>query len=224
LRVWNLLETRYLHLQLHDQNRSLEEQIRQRTQQLQGAELETLERLAKAAEWRDDETGQHTYRVGQTSALLAQALHLPSPQVAGIRYAAPLHDVVKIGIPDSILLKPGKLTDAELAVMRDHPVIGSLLLSKSHSELLQMAEHIALTHHERWNGLGYPNGLRAEAVPVEGRIVAVADVFDALTHERPYKHAWPVDRAVDEISAQREKQFDPAVVDAFLALDHSALI
>ena len=216
LRVRNLLETRFLHLQLSNQNWVLEAKVRERTQELEESQLEILERLARAAEFRDDDTGQHTYRVGHDSALLAQALELPADRVDLIRRTAPLHDIGKIGIPDDILLKPGGLTPEEFDFMKTHAVIGAALLAGSHSDLVRMAENIALTHHERWNGTGYPQGLRAEAIPLEGRIVAVVDVFDALTHERPYKKAWPVEEAIAEIMRQSGQQFDPRVVDAFL--------
>jgi putative two-component system response regulator len=141
-----------------------------------------------------------------------------------IRRAAPLHDIGKIGIPDAILLKPGKLTGAEFATVKRHTTIGAKILSGSESSLLRLAERIALSHHERWDGNGYPHRLCGEQIALAGRIVAIADVFDALTHERPYKNAWPVDQAVAEVIAQRGRQFDPALVDAFARLDHSALL
>jgi len=175
LRIRNLLETRRLHRQLQEHNRLLKEKVRERTRQLEEARIEILERLALAAEYRDDATGQHTHRVGQTAALLARALGLPEAQVELIRRAAPLHDIGKIGVPDGILLKPGPLTAEEFEMMKAHTVIGARILSCSRFPLLQMAQRIALSHHERWDGRGFPQGLRGEAIPLEARIVAVAE-------------------------------------------------
>ena len=218
LRIGNLLQTRRLHLELQGQNQLLEQRVRDRTAQLEAARNEILERLALAAEYRDDETHQHALRVGEASALLAVALGLPDEQVRQLRQAAPLHDIGKIGISDVVLLKPAKLTPEEFEHVKTHTVIGGRILSHSPVPVLQLGREIALTHHERWDGGGYPQGLKGERIPLSGRIVTVADVFDALTHDRPYKHAWPVERAVTEITAQRGHQFDPEVVDAFLGL------
>lgn len=217
LRINNLLETRF-HSVL------LETRVQERTQDLEKAQLETLQRLALAAEYRDDDTGLHTRRVGVTTGRIAAVLGLPPAQVDLLLLAAPLHDVGKIGIADAILLKPGKLTDEEFDTMRQHTVIGAEMVAGSTSPWLQLAEEIALTHHERWDGRGYPHKLAGEIIPLVGRIVAVADVFDALTHERPYKKAWPVDEATTEIKAQSGKQFDERVVQAFLTLPHETLI
>ena len=210
LRINNLLESRF-HSVL------LEEKVRERTQELEIAQLETLERLAIAAEYRDDDTGLHTRRVGLHAGCIAAALCLPPAQAGLIQLAAPLHDVGKIGIPDSILLKPGKLTDEEFDAMKQHTIIGGKMLSGSSSPWLQLAEEIALTHHERWDGKGYPSKLAGEEIPLVGRIVAVVDVFDALTHERPYKKAWPLEEALAEIERHSCEQFDPQVVKAFMA-------
>ncbi|HEY3885693.1 MAG TPA: HD domain-containing phosphohydrolase [Vicinamibacterales bacterium] len=215
LRIKTLLETRFLYLQIQTQNQLLEAKVRERTRALEEAQVEILERLAVAAEFRDDSTGQHTQRVGQMSALLAKELNLSESQVALIRRAAPLHDIGKIGVPDSILLKLGRLTEEEFAIVKTHTVIGARILSGGTFPLLRLAEEIALSHHERWNGEGYA-GLRGGDIPLAGRIVAVADVFDALTQQRPYKPAWTVAQAVAEIDAQRGRQFDPDAVDAFL--------
>ena len=217
LRIRNLLQTRALHLQLQNQNQLLDKRVRERTLELEETQLEILERLALAAEYRDDDTGDHTNRVGQMSAQIAKALHLPEAEVALIRHAAPLHDVGKIAIPDAILLKPGKLTLEEFEHMKTHTTLGAKMLSGGRFPLLQMAEEIALTHHEHWNGNGY-FGWIGEAIPVAGRIVAVADVFDALTHERPYKKAWSYAEALAEIHRQNGEQFDPHVVEAFLSV------
>ncbi len=216
LRVRTLLETRFLYLRIQSQNHLLEVKVRERTRALEAAQLEILERLATAAEFRDDNTGHHTERVGQTSALVAQELGWSESQVSLIRRAAPLHDVGKIGIPDQILLKPGRLTPEEFEVVKTHTIIGARILSGSRFPLLQMAEQIAFTHHERWDGGGYTTGTSHDAIPLPGRIVAVADVFDALTQQRPYKPAWPPADAVAEIDRQRGRQFDPRIVDAFL--------
>jgi putative two-component system response regulator len=221
LRIRNLLETRLLHLALRRHNETLEERVRERTQELEEARVEALERLARAAEFRDDTTGQHTQRVGRLSARLAARLGLDAGMVELIRRAAPLHDLGKIGIPDAVLLKADSLTPAEFELMKTHTTIGATILSGSNVALLQVAEQIALSHHEHWDGRGYPHGLRGTEIPLSGRIVAVADVFDSLTHERPYKRHWPRSRAVAEIKRQRGRQFDPDVVDAFLAIHAS---
>jgi len=202
----------------------LEQAVRERTSELEAARLETLQRLALAAEYRDEDTHQHTERVGSTAALLAELLGLTDEEVALIRLAAPLHDVGKLAVPDGILLKPGKLTTDEFRRMQEHVIAGASLLAGSASQVLQLAAQIALTHHERWDGTGYPNQLRGEDIPISGRIVAVADVFDALTHDRPYKAAWPVKAAVAEIGRLSGRQFDPRVVAAFDQLDHDALL
>ncbi|MGH2355451.1 MAG: HD domain-containing phosphohydrolase [Chloroflexota bacterium] len=218
LRIKNLLETRFLYLRLEGQNQELEAKVRQRTQELEAAQFEILDRLALATEYRDDVTGGHAQRVGRLSALLAEELGLPDEWVQLIRRAALLHDVGKIGIPDDILLKPGKYTPAEFARMQTHTSIGARIVSGSRLPLLRMAEEIARTHHERWDGGGYGSTLRGEGIPLSGRIVAVADVFDALTHARPYKPAWPLGEAVAEMVLQGGRQFDPAVVEAFVRI------
>jgi len=215
LRIKTLLETRLLYLQIQSQNQLLEAKVRERTRALEEAQIEIVARLAAAAEFRDDNTGQHTQRVGQMSALLATALGLPETQVGLIRRAAELHDVGKIGVPDAILMKIGKLTPEEFEVVKTHTTIGARILSGGKFPLLRLAEEIALTHHERWDGSGYA-GLRGGDIALAGRIVAVADVFDALTQQRPYKPAWPVGEAIAEIDRQRARQFDPAIVDAFM--------
>ncbi len=224
LRIKNLLQVRFLNLELQARSIALEQRVQERTEDLEEARHEILERLAVAAEFRDDDTGEHTRRVGRTSAMIARAIGLDDESVELIRQAAPLHDIGKIGISDRILLKPGKLTLEERARMQTHVSIGRSILSGSRSPLLQMAEQIASTHHEWWDGSGYMWKLAGNAIPVVGRIVAVADVFDALTHDRPYKQAWPVDRAVAEILKLSGRQFDPGVVEAFSGLDHDELV
>ncbi|MBW8894647.1 MAG: response regulator [Acidobacteria bacterium] len=215
LRIGTLLETRFLYLQIQSQNQILEAKVRDRTRELEAAQIEIIERLARAAEFRDDNTGQHTERVGQMAALLARQIGLSDTQVSLIRRAAPLHDVGKIGIPDSVLLKLGKLTAAEFELVKTHTTIGARILSGSRFTILRLAEEIAFHHHERWDGNVY-NGISGSEIPLGGRIVAIADVFDALTQQRPYKPAWPVGDAIAEIDRQRGRQFDPALVDAFL--------
>ncbi|MDQ6828768.1 MAG: HD-GYP domain-containing protein [Gemmatimonadota bacterium] len=187
-------------------------------QRVGDAQLEMLARLAQAGECRDDDTGQHTVRVGSLAGELATALGVTPRLAAVIGRAAPLHDVGKIGIPDGVLLKPGSLTDDEFALMKTHTTIGARILANGNSELTTVAERIAIAHHERWNGAGYPIGLAGEAIPLEARIVAVADVYDALTHDRPYRAAWPETRVLAELRAQRGAHFDPRVLDAFLDL------
>jgi putative two-component system response regulator len=219
LRIKTLLETRLLYLQIQSQNHVLEAKVRERTRALEEAQMEIVERLAVAAEFRDDNTGQHTQRVGQMSALLAKQLGMADAQVSLVRRAAPLHDVGKIGVPDKILLKLGTLTEEEFAIVKTHTVIGARILSGGKFPLLRLAEEIAFSHHERWDGSGYA-GLSGTDIPLAGRIVAVADVFDALTQQRPYKPAWSIGEAIAEIERQRGQQFDPGVVDAFLRIVH----
>ncbi|MDQ2730185.1 MAG: HD domain-containing protein [Armatimonadota bacterium] len=220
LRIHNVLMTQLLHSHLQDQKESLEKRVQERTRALEKARTEILKRLARAAEYRDDNTGQHTQRVAWIAALLGRKLGFSETEVELMEQAATLHDVGKIGIPDTILLKPGKLTPDEFEVMKTHTTIGARLLAGSQFPVLQMAEEIALTHHERWNGTGYHPWLRGENIPVSGRIVSVADVFEALTHERPYKKAWSIPDALADIERQSGTQFDPVVVDAFLTLPH----
>jgi PAS domain S-box-containing protein/putative nucleotidyltransferase with HDIG domain len=186
-------------------------------EELQAARLEDLAHLALAAECRDDDTHQHTERVAVLAELIARELGIGPQEQATIRLAAPLHDIGKLGIPDQILLKPGGLSDGEQAVMKTHTTIGAHILGESEYPVLGMAREIALTHHERWDGAGYPAGLRASAVPIAGRIVAVADVFDAITHARPYKEALPAEHAIAEITRASGARFDARVVEAFMA-------
>ena len=231
LRARNLLQTRLLDCGLRAANAELETRVAQRTRQLelknldlQDAQIEALEKLAQAAEFRDDDTGDHIKRVGNCAQMLALKLGLPEPQAALIGRAAPLHDIGKIAISDAILLKPARLTPDEFATMKTHASLGAALLAHSRSPLMQCAEIIARTHHERFDGQGYPVGLKGEAIPLEGRIAAVIDVFDALTHERPYKKAWTIEAALQEISAGAGTHFDARVVEGFLTLPHEALI
>jgi hypothetical protein len=193
-------------------------------QELEEERLETLKRLALTAEYRDDATYEHTQRVARTARLLAGRLGLSESRIELIGQAAPLHDIGKLAVPDAVLLKPGKLTDDEFEEIKEHAAAGAEILSGSTSEVLGLAQEIALTHHEWWDGSGYPNALKEEDIPLSGRLVALADVFDALTHERPYKPAWSTADAAAEVRRLDGKQFDPQVVDAFLGLDPRELV
>jgi putative two-component system response regulator len=183
------------------------------------AQFETLARLAAVAEYRDDQTGGHTRRVGELSAQVARQLGLAEPVVHAMRMAAPLHDMGKIAIPDAILLKSGPLTDEEFTEMQRHTTMGAQMLSGTAFAPLALAADIALTHHERWDGTGYPRGLAGDAIPIAGRIVAAVDVFDALIHDRPYKRAWSREDALAELQREKGRQFDPQVVDALVGLE-----
>lgn len=223
LRVGNLLRTRQLQQQLENRNELLDEAVRIRTVQLEQARLESLVVLATMAEYHDYATANHTQRVGLMAAMIAQSLDLPDQFVATIQDAALLHDVGKVGISDRVLLKPGRLTPEERHTMESHVDIGARILGQTRSPVLRAAAEIARTHHEHWNGSGYLLGLTGEEIPLAGRITAVADVFDALTHERPYKSAWEADRAIAEIVRQSGRQFDPRVVEAFTSIDLSVV-
>jgi putative two-component system response regulator len=196
----------------------------QTVRELEDARLEDLKRLALVSEYRDDETSRHTQRVARAAELLALALGMDREFASTIARAAPLHDVGKVGIPDDILLKPDKLTEDEFAVMMTHTTIGAQILAESDFQVVQVAMEIALTHHERWDGGGYPRGLRGEQIPLPGRIVAVVDAFDAMAHDRPYRRAVPIDDATAELLRCAGAQFDPRVVKAFLGMPHDALV
>lgn len=215
LRVKNLLQVRESYILQKDINKALEEKVAQRTKELNDASEILIQRLAMAGELRDNETGNHVIRVGKYSRILADAYGLP-PEIAFIiEKASPMHDIGKIGIPDAILLKPARLSDEEMAVMRTHSQIGAQLLGEHSSLVVQMARSIALTHHEKWDGSGYPDGLTGESIPPEGRIVAIADVFDALCTERPYKKAWPIDEIIAFFNEQSGIHFDPSMIKLF---------
>ena len=199
-------------------NALLEDKIRERTQELHDTQLEVIQRLGQAVEWRDEETGDHVERMSALCYRLGMASGLDARQAEVLRRAAALHDVGKIGVPDSVLRKPGTLDDEEWEQIKQHTVIGAGILSGSKSPIVQTAEEIARTHHERWNGSGYPFGLMGEEIPLSGRICAIADVFDALTSDRPYKVRWSVDDALTELENEAGKQFDPTLVKAFLTL------
>jgi putative two-component system response regulator len=199
-------------------------ELRRTMEELQAARLEDLKRLALVSEYRDDDTNKHTERVGHTAGLLASELGLDGELIATIRSAAALHDVGKIGIPDRILLKPGKLTAEEFECIKTHTTIGARILGESRFPILRMGSEIALAHHEYWDGKGYPSNLQSQEIPITGRIVAVADAFDAMTHARPYKSAFSVRHAVAEIRRCGGSQFDPQVVEAFMTLNHRELV
>ncbi len=202
------------HLALHRQNRDLERKVQERTEELQRTRLEIIRRLGRAAEFRDNETGLHIIRMSHYSRLLADQVNL-SPDWSDLVFnAAPMHDVGKIGIPDHILLKPGPLSPPEWEIMKTHPAIGSQIIGDDPSPLMRMSQVIALHHHERWDGTGYPAGLAGEAIPLAARIVAVADVLDALTSIRPYKAAWPLDQSLTHIRDNAGLHFDPDLVAA----------
>jgi putative two-component system response regulator len=222
MRVERMVELRQMHRQLRAQHAAMLREVRTCTLELEQAELEILERLTETAQFHDGASEGHTRRVGELAANLARELNVREEDAARLRRAAPLHDVGKIGLRDAILLKPGPLDRAEFSLAERHTLIGATILSGSRFAMLRLAEEIALTHHERWDGTGYPRGLRAEQIPLCGRIVAVADVFDALTHARPYKAAWPLVRTLDEMRRQRGHQFDPDVVGALLRLYDAA--
>ncbi len=214
-RVRNMLEVRLLHNQIRDQNRSLEEKVRERTLELERTRLDVIQRLGRASEFRDNETGQHVVRMSHCSARLGQALGMTEPEWKLTLHASPMHDVGKIGIPDHILLKPGRLNDKEWEIMKSHTAIGGQILSGGVSPLIQMAHTIAVTHHEKWDGSGYPAGLKHEDIPLIGRVVGLCDVFDALISKRPYKRAWSVKEAMSEIEDQSGVSFDPYLVKVF---------
>ncbi len=203
------------HLALADQQHELEQKVIERTQELNQTRLAVIRQLGRAAEFRDNETGLHVIRMSYYSRLIAYAYTQDYGWAELILNASPMHDIGKIGIPDSILLKPGKLTEEEIAVMRKHPGIGAEIIGDHNSELMKMAKEIALSHHEKWDGTGYPKRLSGAATPISGRITAIADVFDALTTARPYKKAWSVADAVAEIDRQQGIHFDPQLVPVF---------
>ncbi|QPJ65133.1 MAG: response regulator [Candidatus Nitrohelix vancouverensis] len=217
-RIHNMLETQMLHRQVQEQNFALEKRVKMRTQQLEETRLEVIHRLARAAEYRDNETGEHVIRMSMMCARLGKEIGMNEQECQILQDSSPLHDVGKIGIPDNILLKPGKLSEEDWHIMKLHPTIGAQILSGSSSRTMQMAEVIALTHQERWDGSGYPAGLKGKEIPIEGRISAICDVFDALTSERPYKKAFSVEQSVALIKENRGIMFDPELTDAFISI------
>jgi len=216
MRVRNLLDAQLGHRMLYEQKEVLDDMVRLRTQELEHTRLKIVQCLGRAAEYRDNETGNHIIRVSNVSALLAKKLGWSDAAVELIRHASPMHDVGKIGIPDHVLLKPGKFDAEERSIINTHTTIGAELLNGDDADLIVLAREIALSHHEKWDGSGYPNGLAGEAIPQSGRIVAVADVFDALTSTRPYKKPWTMEAAIDFVRTNAGSHFDPAVVACFL--------
>lgn len=220
MRVRNLLDAHLAHRMLHDYKGVLEQLVKDRTEALHHTRLQVVQRLGMAAEYRDEETGNHILRMSHICALLAKSIGWNDEECDLILNASPMHDIGKIGIPDAILLKPGRFEPHEWDVMKTHATIGAKLLEGDDSDLICMARDIALTHHEKWDGSGYPNGLSGDAIPMAGRIAALADVFDALTSVRPYKEAWAVEDAVAFIEDHSGKHFDPALVRAFFSELH----
>lgn len=215
MRVKNLIDVHLAHRLVYDQKSVLEEMVRARTEELRKTRLQVVRHLGRAAEYRDNETGLHIVRMSQVSALLARSMGWTEDMCELMLHASPMHDIGKIGIPDAILLKPGRLTPDEFEVMKTHTTMGADMMSGNESELLNLARTIAQTHHEKWDGTGYPKGLAGEDIPLAGRIVAVADVFDALTSSRPYKKPWPVEQAVAFVKENAGRHFDPTVVTHF---------
>ena len=222
-RCRNLLTLRRQQLALEDKGRLLEGMVQEATAEVRQREKETLFRLAKAGEFRDEDTGNHVIRMARYSRLIAETIGMDPQESETIELAAPLHDIGKIGLPDHILLKADKLTDVEARVMQRHPVIGYEILKDSPSKYLRMGALIALGHHEKFDGSGYPYGLVGDHIPLPARIVAVADVYDALTSRRPYKAAWLSDEAFKYLQSNRRAHFDPMLVDAFVGAREDAL-
>ncbi|SEP72360.1 putative two-component system response regulator [Ectothiorhodospira magna] len=217
-RVRNMLDVQLAHRMTHNQKDVLEQMVRERTEEIRNTRLQVVQRLGRAAEYRDNETGYHILRMSHTSELIARHLGWNAAECERMLHASPMHDVGKIGIPDHILLKPGKLSPEEWRIMQTHTTIGGDILGGDESELLYLAREIALSHHEKWDGSGYPLGLEGDNIPMSGRIVALADVFDALTSERPYKKAWTVPDALDLIREGSGQHFDPNLTAIFFKL------
>jgi putative two-component system response regulator len=205
-------------LELYDQNRALERKVAERTAELNETRLQIIRRLGRAAEYKDNETGRHVIRMSHYSHLLALAAGFDEEEAERLLNAAPMHDIGKIGVPDGVLRKPAGLDDAEWKVMHRHPHFGSRIIGEHDSELLNMAAVVAITHHEKWDGSGYPKGLAGEEIPLVGRITAIADVFDALTTARPYKKAWTIEKTMDLLRQEAGKHFDPDLVKKFEAI------
>lgn len=215
LRIRNALESRLFYKRQMLRADELERLVRRRTRDIEQIKLKVIERLGRAGEYRDNETGTHVIRMSMACQKLALAAGLPQARAELLRYAAPMHDIGKIGIPDAVLLKPGKLDPEERRVMQEHVRIGADIVGEHGDRMLDLARIIALHHHEKWDGTGYPDGLKGEAIPLEARITAICDVFDALTSPRPYKSAWVPEQALEFINAEAGTHFDPALVKVF---------
>lgn len=215
VRIRNMLEVRLLHDRVRMQNAILDQKVENRTRELQETRLEIIRRLSLAAEYRDNDTGYHIIRMSKMCQVIGKAIGLPEKESELLLQASPMHDIGKIGIPDNILLKRGKLDPDEWEIMKTHTIIGAKMLGNPSSPLMSMAKEIALSHHEKWDGSGYPNGLKREECPMSARITALADVFDALTSDRPYKKAWSCDDAAAKIRSGKSTHFDPKLVDVF---------
>lgn len=217
-RIRNMLEVRIMTTVTKNQNKILDGMVKERTKELNDTRLEVIHRLGRAAEYRDDMTGFHIIRMSRYSQLLGLAVGMDETEAETLLNASPMHDIGKIGIPDYVLLKPGKLDPDEWKIMKTHVDIGVEILAGSDSVLMNMAAEVAQNHHEKWDGSGYPCGLVGEEIPITGRVVAVADVFDALTTERPYKKAWPIEEAVEFLREQKGKHFEPKLVELFIEI------
>jgi len=205
------------HLALHNEKRLLKALVLERTQELEASRKEIIACLGKAAEYKDNDTGMHVKRMSLYAKVIGLATGMSEEEASALQETAPMHDIGKIGLPDRILKKPAKLNPEEIAHMRQHPQIGVDILGGQTCPLLNMARSIAISHHEKWDGSGYPNGLKGEDIPLHGRIAAIADVFDALTTQRPYKDAWPVEQALNLLKEESGKHFDPKLVELFMA-------
>jgi len=217
-RIHNMLETRVFYNNQKSRANSLASEVSKRTKEIHETQLEVVRRLGRAGEYRDNETGAHVLRMSKSCKLLALKAGLGKQFAELILQASPMHDVGKIGIPDSILLKPGRLTDEEREIMNTHVAIGVDIIGDFDTPMLEMAREIAATHHEKWDGSGYPKGLYTQIIPVEGRIAAICDVFDALLSTRPYKEAWPLEKAINLLKEESGKHFDPHLVKLFLEI------
>ncbi|MEH6593512.1 MAG: two-component system response regulator [Halioglobus sp.] len=204
------------HIALHDQNRELAQQVKEQTETINDTRLKIIQRLGRAAEYKDDNTGMHVIRMSHYARVLGRAAGMNETMADTLLDAAPMHDIGKIGIPDRILQKASALDPDEWRIMQTHTDMGTKIIGDDPSELLRMARQVAATHHECWDGTGYPLGLKGENIPLVGRIVAVADVFDALTSKRPYKNAWTIEDSIDYLQAQAGKQFDPVLIRLFI--------
>ncbi len=216
LRIRNTLQTRWYYTREVNRGDLLEDEVRRRTEEIRATQFEIVQRLGVAGELKDNETGAHVQRMSEVCSFLAKKYGKDQHYCELLRYASTMHDVGKIGIPDHVLLKPGKLTEDEWGIMKQHPEIGARIIGNNPSALIQLARETALYHHEKWDGSGYPFGMRGEAIPLSARLAAISDVFDALTSERPYKQAWSTEQAVAELRRESGRHFDPDIVDLFI--------